>query len=129
MAVIIQTVDGVVANRFTIEKPALRFGRTTDNHVQIEDIAVSNNHAEIVIEEDDKGREIFIIKDIGSTNGTFVNEKKVERQRLRHNDIVRIGLNNFTFIDENERDLERTAEIKKSWIPGIFYTEDKEEGK
>lgn len=129
MAVIIQTVDGVVANRFVIEKPALRFGRTTDNHIQIEDIAVSNRHAEIVIEEDDEGREVFIIRDMSSTNGTFVNEQKVERQRLRHGDIVRVGLNNFTFIDENERDLERTAEIKKSWIPGIFYTEDKEEGK
>ena len=124
MAVIIQTVDGVVANKFVIDKPALCFGRTTDNHVQIEDIAVSNRHAEIVIEEDDQGRDIFVIKDLGSTNGTFLNEQKVERQRLRHADVIRIGLNNFTFIDENERDLERTAEIKKSWIPGIFYTED-----
>jgi len=124
VAVIIQTVDGVVANKFVIDKPALCFGRTTDNHVQIEDIAVSNRHAEIVIEEDDQGRDIFVIKDLGSTNGTFLNEQKVERQRLRHADVIRIGLNNFTFIDENERDLERTAEIKKSWIPGIFYTED-----
>lgn len=125
MAVIIQTVDGVVANRFLIERPALNFGRTTDNQVQIEDIAVSNRHARVIIEDDERG-ELFIIEDLNSTNGTFVNEKKVTRQRLFHDDVIRIGLNNFTFIDENERNLEKTAEIKKSWIPGIFYTEDKE---
>jgi pSer/pThr/pTyr-binding forkhead associated (FHA) protein len=126
VAVIIQTVDGVVANKFVIEKPALYFGRTTDNQVQIEDIAVSNNHAKIVIEENEKGGAFFVIQDMESTNGTFVNEKKIEQQRLRHDDVIRIGLNNFVFIDENERDLERTAEIKKSWIPGIFYTDEKE---
>ena len=126
MAVIIQTVDGVVANKFVIENPALCFGRTTDNHVQIEDIAVSNRHAKILIEEDEKGREIFVIQDLGSTNGTFVNEQKTDNLRLRHNDIIRIGLNNFIFIDESERDLERTAEIKKSWIPGVFYTDEKD---
>ena len=122
MAVIIQTVDGVIVNRFDIDKAGLSFGRAASNQVQIDDTAVSTNHAEIVIEESDEGKQVYVIRDIGSTNGTFLNEQKVERQPLRHKDIIRVGWNNFVFIDENQRDHERTDKITKSWIPGVYYT-------
>jgi len=126
VAVIIQTVDGVVTNRFIIDKNGLRFGRTSDNEVQIDDIAVSNNHAEIMCEINKDDKETFIIRDMGSTNGTFVNEQKIiDRLQLYHGDTIRVGWNYFGFVDENENALEKTAEIKKSWIPGIFYTKDK----
>jgi pSer/pThr/pTyr-binding forkhead associated (FHA) protein len=124
MAVIIQTVDGVIVNRFDIDKAGLSFGRAASNQVQIDDTAVSTNHAEIVIEESDEGRQVYVIRDIGSTNGTFLNEQKVERQPLRHKDIIRVGWNNFVFIDENQRDHERTDKITKSWIPGIYFKEN-----
>ena len=123
MAVIIQTVDGVIVNRFDIDRSGLSFGRAAHNQVQIDDTAVSTNHAEIVIEKNDDGKETFVIRDVGSTNGTFLNEQKVERQPLRHKDIIRVGWNNFVFIDENERDFEKTDRITKSWIPGLYYTE------
>jgi pSer/pThr/pTyr-binding forkhead associated (FHA) protein len=92
--------------------------------VQIDDTAVSTNHAEIVIEESDEGKQVYVIRDIGSTNGTFLNEQKVERQPLRHKDIIRVGWNNFVFIDENQRDHERTDRITKSWIPGVYFKEN-----
>ena len=123
MAVIIQTVDGVIVNRFDIDKTGISFGRAASNQVQIDDSAVSTNHAEIVIEKNNDGRETYVIHDVGSTNGTFLNEQKVERQPLRHKDIIRVGWNNFIFIDENERDFEKTDKITKSWIPGVYYTE------
>jgi len=123
MAMIIQTVEGVVTNKFDISKPALTFGRTGDNQVQIDDLAVSNKHAQIVCGSDNKNKAVYFLEDLGSTNGSFVNEKKVEKkQLLHHKDSVRIGWNVFTFIDENEVDLEKTSEIKKSWIPGIYYS-------
>ncbi|MCW9014840.1 MAG: FHA domain-containing protein [Gammaproteobacteria bacterium] len=125
MAMIIQTLDGVVVNRFNIEPPSLKFGRTAEHQVQIDDLAVSSDHAEILIEQDEQEREVFYIQDHGSTNGTFVNEVKIDRQQLHHNDNIRVGWNNFIFIDENEQDLEKTTEIKKSWIPGVYYTKDK----
>lgn len=121
MAMIIQTVDGVVVNRFDIDSAGLTFGRATDNRVQIEDSAVSTRHAEIIIDTDETGAEHFYVLDVGSTNGTFVNEKKVGRRQLRHKDLIRVGWNNFVFIDENERDFERTDEIKRSWIPGLYF--------
>ena len=126
MAVIIQTVDGVIVNRIDIDKPGISFGRAASNRVQIDDSAVSTNHAEIVIEKNDAGKQVYVIHDIGSTNGTFLNEQKVAREPLRHKDIIRVGWNNFVFIDENERDHEKTDKITKSWIPGVYYTGNKE---
>ena len=125
MAIIVQTVDGVVVNRFDIDNSGLSFGRAADNKVQIDDSAVSSNHAEILIEQDADDRIVYVIRDVGSTNGTFLNEQKVERQRLRHKDIIRVGWNHFIFIDENERDFEKTDKITKSRIPGVYYKENR----
>jgi pSer/pThr/pTyr-binding forkhead associated (FHA) protein len=125
MAVIVQTVDGVVVNRFDIDKSGLSFGRAASNQVQIDDSAVSTKHAEIVIEENAEGKTVYVIHDAGSTNGTFLNEQKIDRQPLRHKDVIRVGWNNFIFIDESERDFERTDKITKSWIPGVYFTENK----
>ena len=73
MAVIIQTVDGVIVNRFDIDKAGLSIGRSASNQIQIDDSAVSTNHAEIVIEHNEDGRPVYFIRDVGSTNGTFLN--------------------------------------------------------
>ncbi len=122
MAMIIQTVDGVVTNKFEISQPALTFGRTSDNQVQIDDLAVSNEHAQIIAETNDKNKTIYFLVDLGSTNGSYVNEVKIKRKQLHHKDTLRIGWNMFTFIDESEVDLEKTSKIKKSWIPGVYFT-------
>lgn len=122
MAMIVQTVEGVVTNKFDIAQSALKFGRTADNQVQIDDLAVSNHHAQIISETNNKGELMYFLEDLGSTNGSYINDLKIDKQQLHHNDNLRIGWNVFTFIDENEMDFEKTTEIKKSWIPGIYYT-------
>jgi pSer/pThr/pTyr-binding forkhead associated (FHA) protein len=125
VAAIIQTIGGVVANKFTIDPTSpLKFGRSSDNQVQIDDLEVSTEHAQIICQTNDKGKVDFFLEDLGSTNGSFINEAKIEKQQLHHKDNVRIGWNIFTFIDEDEVDLEKTREVKKSWIPGIFYPKD-----
>ena len=124
MAMIIQTVDGVVANKFTIDQSALKFGRSADNQVQINDLEVSTEHAQITRETNDKGEATYFLEDLGSTNGSYINEEKIEKEQLHHKDNLRIGWNIFTFIDEDEVDLEKTREVKKSWIPGLFYSKD-----
>ena len=124
MASIIQLVDGVVSNRFDIPESGLKFGRTSVNQVLVDDLAVSSEHAEIKLMQDDEGKLQFVLTDLKSTNGTFINEQKIEQQALRNKDIVRIGWNNFTFINENDDDLEKTRQVKKSWIPGVYYSSD-----
>ncbi len=122
MATIIQTVDGVVTSKFDLSDTALTFGRTTDNQVQIDDLAVSNEHARIIRVSSDKNKIAYCLEDLDSTNGTFINEVKIKKQQLHHKDTIRIGWNIFTFLDENEVNFEKTSKIKKSWIPGIYYT-------
>lgn len=122
MAMVIQTIDGVVTNKFEIGDSALTFGRTLENQIQIDDLAVSNEHARLTCEVNSEGKAIYFFEDLGSTNGSFINEKKVKKQQLHHKDNLRIGWNMFTFLDENEVDLEKTSKIKKSWIPGVYYS-------
>ncbi|MDH5710496.1 MAG: FHA domain-containing protein [Gammaproteobacteria bacterium] len=123
MASIIQTVEGVVANKFII-KSVLTFGRSADNQVQIDDLEVSTSHAQITCDVNNEGVTIYFLEDLGSTNGSYINEEKIDKKQLHHKDNIRIGWNIFTFIDENEINHEKTREIKKSWIPGLFYSKD-----
>jgi pSer/pThr/pTyr-binding forkhead associated (FHA) protein len=122
MAMIVQTVDGVVTNKFEIGQTVLKFGRSADNQVQIDDLAVSGHHSQIICKTSDTGMNTYFLEDLGSTNGTYINDKKIEKKQLHHNDSLRIGWNFFTFIDENETDFEKTTVIRKSWIPGIYFT-------
>jgi len=125
MASIVQLMDGVVANRFNIEGSGLKFGRTSVNQVTIDDLAVSSEHAQINILKDEQGVLKYVLEDLGSTNGSYINEQKIDGpQLLRHKDILRIGWNNFTFMNDDEVDLEKTRVVKKSWIPGVYYSKD-----
>jgi pSer/pThr/pTyr-binding forkhead associated (FHA) protein len=124
VASIVQLVDGVVANRFEISSSGLCFGRTADNQIVIDDLAVSSQHARVTPLTAENGEVQYSLVDLDSTNGTFVNEQKIERQLLHHKDIIRVGWNSFTFINEDEVELEKTTKVKKSWIPGIYYSED-----
>ena len=128
MAMVVQMHEGVAINKFKLDKPVLRIGRDPNSDIFIDNPVVSTEHAVIKTEGDpasDGGPEFFI-EDLKSTNSTFVNGEKITRHKLRHDDMIRVGWNTFRFIDEAERDLNKTAKIRKSWIPGVYYTEEKE---
>lgn len=67
-------------------------GRRNDNLLQIKEPTVSGHHARIFLEA---GK--HHIEDFGSTNGTFVNGKKITRAELKDSDKLRIGLVNAVF--------------------------------
>lgn len=67
-------------------------GRKPDNHLCLEDPAASGHHARIV-----KVQEVLFIEDQKSTNGTFVNEQKIDRKQLRDTDSIRIGTHRMIF--------------------------------
>jgi pSer/pThr/pTyr-binding forkhead associated (FHA) protein len=108
------------------DKPILRIGRDPDSDIFIDDGVVSSEHAVIELKEssDPKKTPEYIIKDLGSTNKTYVNGETITSKTLEHDDIIRIGWNNFKFIDETKKDPNKTAKIHKSWIPGVYYTKD-----
>jgi pSer/pThr/pTyr-binding forkhead associated (FHA) protein len=124
---IVQLHEGVALKKIQLDdKPILRIGRDPDSDIFIDDGVVSSEHAVIELKEssDPKKTPEYIIKDLGSTNKTYVNGETITSKTLEHDDIIRIGWNNFKFIDETKKDPNKTAKIHKSWIPGVYYTKD-----
>ena len=82
----------------------LTIGRNESNDIVIDNLAVSANHARI-----ESVSASFIIKDLQSTNGTFVNEKLVSAHGLRNNDVILIGKHVLHF-DRSDLDRQRGAD-------------------
>lgn len=61
-------------------------GRRPDNSLVIEDTSVSSHHAEILFENN-----AFFVKDLGSTNGTYLNGGQIKKAPLNHGDELRFG--------------------------------------
>jgi len=71
-------------------------GRGMDNHIILHDSAASNKHAEIYCDLDS---DTITIRDLDSTNGTFINSKRIhDTQILQHEDQIRIGFCLITII-------------------------------
>ena len=71
---------------FDLSGPEITVGRVADNKVQVEHASVSGHHAVLKIDGLD-----YVIKDLDSTNGTRINGEKITEQKLRRNDVVRLG--------------------------------------
>lgn len=112
MEKLLLTHNGVVIKTYPLDNDALTIGRQDNLDIQIDDAAVSSRHARVAREPDkylDGHWEIYI-EDLGSTNGTLVNELPVnDRQRLRHGDVISIGRHEFTFHSDDGPGMEETA--------------------
>lgn len=95
----------------------LTIGRAADNHILIDDATVSGHHA--VIEKTEAGIQI---RDLGSTNGIRVNGEKASSALIHENDVIIIGTHTLCLIEHISDELQKTLKIKKSWIPGVYYT-------
>lgn len=113
MAILVQLIDGVAGNRFTLDKQSHSIGRHPKSDILLDDVAVSSQHAVIDARETGyfDGHCEFILRDLGSTNGTYVNEERIGEQKLANGDLVNIAWTTFRFIDDNELDLEKTVQI------------------
>jgi len=76
-------------------------GRQSTNDVVVLAEKTSRQHARVVLSG---GR--FVLEDLGSANGTFVNGVKIERQVLGHKDKIRIGDATLVFVDDRSANLE-----------------------
>ncbi len=80
-------MDGPLkGQRVALEQPITRIGRREGNDWALDDGSVSGTHCEI--EKTENG---FLIRDLGSTNGTRVNNETIKEQPLFRNDIIMMG--------------------------------------
>lgn len=78
--------NGIYAGRTVMITPAgLLIGRKEGNLV-LQDDTISRMHAKIFFSNG-----IYYIEDLNSTNGTFINERKIRQQQLNNNDVIRVG--------------------------------------
>lgn len=92
---------------------SLTIGRKRNNDIIIENLAVSSHHAKI----DSVGDE-FVLIDLQSKNGSFVNEKLVNSHWLQQGDIISIGKHTlvFSYSEDEEWSNEGTDEIEKTMV-------------
>jgi general secretion pathway protein A len=73
----------------------LVIGRTPDNDLQIDSKFISRHHCQIVTQADS-----CLIEDLNSTNGIYVQSKRVRRHNLNDGDVVQVGQHEIMYIDE-----------------------------
>ena len=95
MAKLIMSLDGSIIREIPLDKERVTIGRKPTNDVQIENLAVSGEHARVVTILNDS-----FLEDLGSTNGTLVNGAPVKKHILQGNDLIEIGKYKLKFIAE-----------------------------
>jgi len=90
---ILKFKDSVISE-YDLDQEETTIGRKPENDIHVDNLAVSGRHARVLM----IGNKA-ILEDIGSTNGTFVNNKRITKHVLQHGDNVLIGKHTLTFVN------------------------------
>ena len=117
-AKLILSMDGLVLKEITLGKERTTIGRKPHNDIQIDNLAVSGEHAVIVTILNDS-----FLEDLGSTNGTLVNGQPIKKHFLQTNDVVELGKYKLKYINDQgqksvaPQDFERTMVLRPGAVP------------
>ena len=116
MAKLILSMDGLVLKEIPLAKERTTIGRKPHNDIQIDNLAVSGEHAVIVTILNDS-----FLEDLGSTNGTVVNGNAIKKHFLQNNDVIELGKYKLKFVGEaaaaagvEKADFEKTMVLRPS---------------
>ena len=111
MASLVLSFNGEMVKEYEITKPRISIGRRPHHDIAIDNLAVSGDHAALV-----RVGNQLILEDSGSTNGTKVNGKPVEKQPLKNGDVIEIGKFHLKYFEGKtahiEPELEKTMLIR-----------------
>ena len=79
-------------SRFPLEAEVTTAGRSQDSEIFLDDVTVSRRHAEVA-----RTAQGFLVRDVGSLNGTYVNRERIEELLLADGDEVQIGKYRLVF--------------------------------
>jgi type II secretory pathway predicted ATPase ExeA len=101
--------DGKTVMERELKPGRLVIGRTVDNDIQIDSKFISRHHCQIVTQAD-----ACLIEDLNSTNGIFVQSKRVRRYNLNDGDVVKVGQHEIMYIDERVPRLRGTGDTAEN---------------
>jgi pSer/pThr/pTyr-binding forkhead associated (FHA) protein len=121
-------MDGLVLKEITLTKERTTIGRKPHNDIQIDNLAVSGEHAVIVTILADS-----FLEDLGSTNGTLVKGQPIKKHFLQNNDVVEIGKHRLKYFNDapaaaTAADFEKTMIIRNPAKAGPTPAPDKPMG-
>lgn len=107
---------GTVIAEFPLDHEETTIGRKSDTTIHIDNLAVSSLHARIL-----KIGKKVILEDMGSTNGTLVNNQAITKHILKHGDVISIGKHTLNFVvladaSESEPATEPESDMDKTMI-------------
>jgi pSer/pThr/pTyr-binding forkhead associated (FHA) protein len=79
--------------RFVLDASLTKLGRHPDSEISLDDISVSRRHAEIERQSTE-----YVLRDVGSMNGTYVNQKRVDGVVLQQGDEILVGRFRLIFL-------------------------------
>lgn len=95
MAKLILSMESMVLKEIPLTKERMTIGRKPHNDIQIDNLAISGEHAVVVTILNDS-----FLEDLHSTNGTFVNGHSVEKHFLQNGDVIELGKYRLKFVNE-----------------------------
>jgi pSer/pThr/pTyr-binding forkhead associated (FHA) protein len=106
------SLKGRPIRTYTFNKKAISIGRDPGSDIFLDNTGISRNHAQI--ERSPGG---YVIEDLGSANGTFLNTKAVKRDFVGHDDVIQIGKFSLWMGVESDR---RDGSLLPQTNPGVF---------
>lgn len=110
MAKLILSMDGLVLKEIPLSKERTTIGRKPHNDIQIDNLAISGEHAVIVSILNDS-----FLEDLNSTNGTYVNGQSVKKHFLQNGDTIELGKYRLKYINEAPQQMP-AADFEKTMV-------------
>jgi pSer/pThr/pTyr-binding forkhead associated (FHA) protein len=96
---LLRILNGSLENQeIELTPDPMTVGRASACNIRIGDAGVSSKHAKIWCEEGQ-----YFLMDLGSTNGTFVNERDVDREKLNDGDVITFGMTKASFVGDQPK--------------------------
>lgn len=111
MAKMILSMDGLVLKEIPLIKERMTLGRKPHNDIQIDNLAISGEHAAIVTILNDS-----FLEDLNSTNGTLVNGQPVKKHFLKSGDVVELGKYKLKYIAEQPAQAMDATDFEKTMV-------------
>ena len=84
-------------SRYLLDEPLTTLGRHPDSSIFLDDVTVSRRHAEVARTDDG-----YVVRDLGSLNGTYLNRARVDEAPLANGDELQVGSFKLTFFAAEE---------------------------